>query len=137
MNLLLAVSAPCVFVVFDLSCPTNMAWFSAFSFVVACVVSSAAGATFQVQVGNNGNLAFDPETINAQPGDTVTYFFHPKVSLHFLRSQLELQLTFIRITRSLSPALLIHAIRSLVVSSPASFPQRISQPHQLQHGQSP
>ena len=57
-----------------------MAWFSVLSFVVACIVSSAAGANFQVQVGENATLTFDPETINAQPGDTVTYYFHPKVS---------------------------------------------------------
>lgn len=63
-----------------------MAWAFVISFVVSCFVSSAAGATFQVQVGENATLTFDPETITAQPGDTVTYNFHPKVSFHFTQA---------------------------------------------------
>lgn len=62
--------------------------FSSVTFVLAVAVSSVAGftpygQTFQVQVGANGNLTFDPETITANVGDTVIYNFHPKVSLAF------------------------------------------------------
>lgn len=59
--------------IFELFSWFKMSRLSLLSFVVACAVSSAAGASFQVQV------TFDPETIVAQPGDTVTYNFHPKV----------------------------------------------------------
>jgi len=53
---------------------------------LAVAVSSVAGftpygKTYQVQVGANGNLTFDPETITANVGDTIVYNFHPKVGL--------------------------------------------------------
>jgi plastocyanin len=67
-----------------------MSRFSVLSFVVACIVSSAAGASFQVQVGENSTLTFNPETIIAQPGDTIKYNFHPKVI--FLPHDAQLQL---------------------------------------------
>jgi hypothetical protein len=78
----------------SLSSVLKMAWFYALSLVVAYLVSSAAGASFQVQVGENGTLTFNPQTINAQPDDTVTYFFHPKVSFTPHLSSIESQLTF-------------------------------------------
>jgi plastocyanin len=76
-----------------------MARFSVLSFVVACVVSSAAGASFQVQVGENATLTFDPETIIAQPGDTVTYNFHPKVSSESDPSSIRASINLNRIIR--------------------------------------
>ena len=62
--------------------------FSLFCVVLALAVSvsSVAGFTapdpqnFVVEVGQNGTLTFNPETIIAAAGDTVTYNFHPKVS---------------------------------------------------------
>jgi len=41
---------------------------------------TVSGANIQVQVGKTG-LTFDPVTINANVGDSVTYNFFPKVSL--------------------------------------------------------
>jgi hypothetical protein len=70
-----------------------MALISSLSFVIACTVSSVLGANFQVQVGENSTLKFDPETIIAQAGDTVTYNFHPKVNGPPIRS-MKSQLTF-------------------------------------------
>jgi hypothetical protein len=57
-----------------------MSWLYIFSVVLAVTVSSAAGATFEVEVGKDGKLAYSPETIVAKPGDIVTYHFFPKVS---------------------------------------------------------
>lgn len=53
-----------------------MARFSIVSLVLSLGLA-VSGANIQVQVGQTG-LTYDPETINAQPGDTVTYNFHPK-----------------------------------------------------------
>jgi len=65
-----------------------MSFFSSVVLVFAVAISSVAGftpygQTFQVQVGANGNLTFDPETIIANVGDTVVYNFHPKVGFPF------------------------------------------------------
>ncbi|TFY77641.1 hypothetical protein EWM64_g6370 [Hericium alpestre] len=48
--------------------------------LVASVVSCAlawGGKNFDVQVGPNGKLVFDPNNINANSGDTVTFHFNP------------------------------------------------------------
>ncbi|KAN0095636.1 hypothetical protein V8E51_016347 [Hyaloscypha variabilis] len=60
-----------------------MSFFSSVVLALAVAVSTVAGFTpysqvYQVQVGANGNLTFDPETIVANVGDTVVYNFHPK-----------------------------------------------------------
>lgn len=56
-----------------------MLWFSSTLLALAIAVSSAAGAHFTVEVGANATLTFNPRTITAAAGDTVTYNFHPKV----------------------------------------------------------
>jgi plastocyanin len=69
-----------------------MSFFSSVVLALAVAVSSVAGFTapdptnFVVQVGQNGTLTFNPETIVAAAGDTVTYNFHPKVSFPFQKS---------------------------------------------------
>jgi plastocyanin len=65
-----------------------MPFFSSVVLALAAAISSVAGFTpysqvYQVQVGANGNLTFDPETIVANVGDQVVYNFHPKVSFPF------------------------------------------------------
>jgi len=40
--------------------------------------TSASAADHQVMVGANSVLAFTPNTVTAQPGDTVTFVFNPK-----------------------------------------------------------
>jgi hypothetical protein len=87
-----------------------MAWAFGISFLIAGIVSSAAGATFQVQVGENTMLTFDPETITAQPGDTVTYKFHPKVRCPLYSSFIHAHQTLCRIIPSHNPPSKIHAI---------------------------
>lgn len=49
--------------------------------LVLSLALAVSGANIQVQVGQNG-LTFDPVTINANVGDSVTYNFFPKVGLH-------------------------------------------------------
>jgi len=44
---------------------------------IAAAVSSVSAANFQVEVGN-GALAFNPNTVTANVGDTVTFVFYPK-----------------------------------------------------------
>jgi plastocyanin len=41
----------------------------------------ALAAHYQVKVGSDG-LTFDPQTVDALPGDKVTYSFFPKVRMH-------------------------------------------------------
>jgi plastocyanin len=56
--------------------------------IVSLVLSlglAASAANIQVDVGKTG-LTYDPETVTAQAGDTVTYNFHPKVSTQFPNS---------------------------------------------------
>lgn len=63
-----------------------MSFLSYVVLALAVSVSSVAGFTapdpqkFVVEVGQNGTLTFNPETIVAAVGDIVTYNFHPKVS---------------------------------------------------------
>jgi plastocyanin len=63
-----------------------MSFLSCVVLALAVSVSSVAGFTapdpkkFVVEVGQNGTLTFNPETIVAAVGDIVTYNFHPKVS---------------------------------------------------------
>jgi len=48
--------------------------------LVLSLALAVSGANIQVQVGQTG-LTFDPVTINANVGDSVTYNFSPKVGL--------------------------------------------------------
>jgi plastocyanin len=63
-----------------------MSFLASIVLVLAVAASSVAGFTapdptnWKVDVGQNGTLTFNPQTINALVGDTVTYYFHPKVS---------------------------------------------------------
>lgn len=58
-----------------------MAWFkSLYSFLVVAVATNVlASVNHEVTVGK-GALLFSPETTVAQPGDTITFHFFPKVS---------------------------------------------------------
>jgi plastocyanin len=47
---------------------------------VALVASGVQADHFDVTVGKGGELKFDPPTIKAKEGDTVTYTFYAKVS---------------------------------------------------------
>ncbi len=47
--------------------------------VIALIPSSIA-VNYDVTVGKGAQLKFDPETLNAAVGDTVTYHFFSKVS---------------------------------------------------------
>jgi len=48
-------------------------------------LASIASAThYDVTVGKNGQLRFDPETLNAYPGDTITYNYFAKARLPLL-----------------------------------------------------
>ena len=60
-----------------------MSLFKVIFLALAVAVASAAGAHFTVEVGANSTLTFNPKTIIAQPGDVVTYNFHPKVGSTF------------------------------------------------------
>jgi len=51
--------------------------FSLAPVILATLVSTVSAATFQVKVGN-GATAFDPTSVNASTGDTVTFVFYPK-----------------------------------------------------------
>lgn len=48
---------------------------------VAAVFSTAQAAHFEVTVGKSNQLKFDPETLIANRGDTITYNFFSKVTL--------------------------------------------------------
>jgi plastocyanin len=52
--------------------------FSLASLVLASLASSAFAANTQVQVGANSNLTFNPPSVNASVGDTITFVFNPK-----------------------------------------------------------
>jgi plastocyanin len=41
-----------------------------------------AQMTFNVTVGAGGNLAYNPNTVNAAPGDWINFIFNPKVRTH-------------------------------------------------------
>jgi hypothetical protein len=43
-------------------------------------ITAVSAANWDINVGNGGNLAYDPPSINAMTGDTVTYHFFAKVS---------------------------------------------------------
>ncbi|TFY50631.1 hypothetical protein EVG20_g11412 [Dentipellis fragilis] len=51
-----------------------------FSTVLAAALPIAAvsAANFQVQVGANGGLAYDPPVVNASVGDTISFVFMAK-----------------------------------------------------------
>jgi plastocyanin len=51
--------------------------FTLASVVLATLASTVSAANIQVKVGSSG-LAFDPPSINATNGDTVTFVFYPK-----------------------------------------------------------
>jgi hypothetical protein len=114
-----------------------MSLFSSAVLVLAVAVSSAVGftpfgQTFQVEVGANGNLTFNPETITANVGDTVIYNFHPKVSLSFPKVFGETTIDFNRTILLHSQASGIHVILLPADSSLDLYPQTISQLHLLQ-----
>ncbi|KAI2622222.1 hypothetical protein GGS26DRAFT_594229 [Hypomontagnella submonticulosa] len=48
------------------------------TFGLAALAALANAAHYDVTVGKGGQLKFDPETLTAQPGDTVTYKFFAK-----------------------------------------------------------
>lgn len=47
--------------------------------LLAALVAGASAGHLTVNVGKGGQLKFDPETLTAQPGDTITYKFFSKV----------------------------------------------------------
>lgn len=51
------------------------------TFGLAALAALANAAHYDVTVGKGGQLKFDPETLTAQPGDTVTYKFFAKVTM--------------------------------------------------------
>ncbi|KAI1462107.1 hypothetical protein F4805DRAFT_194135 [Annulohypoxylon moriforme] len=57
-----------------------LSWFepSSIAFGLAALATLANAAHYNVTVGKGGQLKFDPETLTAQPGDTVTYKFFAK-----------------------------------------------------------
>jgi hypothetical protein len=113
-------------------CILTMSWLSIVVVALTVAVSSAAGASFQVEVGQNATLTFNPETIVAQPGDTVTYNFHPKVGYLFSNSLKKTRIDFIRITPSHSLLSRIHVIPLLAECSLDLYQLRISQLPPLQ-----
>jgi len=52
--------------------------FSLVSLVLASLASTAFAANTQVQVGASSNLTFNPPSVNASVGDTITFVFSPK-----------------------------------------------------------
>jgi plastocyanin len=46
--------------------------------LAATLATVASAATFQVQVGQNSTLTFNPPFINATAGDTIQFMFNPK-----------------------------------------------------------
>jgi len=57
------------------------------------VISHVLADNFDVTVGKDGQLAFNPPTVNLLPGSTVTYHFYAKVRPEFT-SSFYLELTF-------------------------------------------
>ncbi|XDG06708.1 hypothetical protein ABKA04_006323 [Annulohypoxylon sp. FPYF3050] len=57
-----------------------LSWFepSSIALGLAAFASLASATHYNVTVGKGGQLKFDPETLTAQPGDTVTYKFFAK-----------------------------------------------------------
>ena len=111
-----------------------MSFISSVVLVLGVAISSVAGftsigKTFQVQVGANGNLTFDPETIVANVGDTVVYNFHPKVSLPVWNILETTVNNFNRIILLLSRVSKIHATLSREVSSLGLCPQTTPPQH--------
>jgi plastocyanin len=51
--------------------------FSFATIILATLASTVSAADTQVKVGSSG-LAFDPPSVNASSGDTVTFVFYPK-----------------------------------------------------------
>jgi len=51
--------------------------FTLASVVLATLASTVSAANTQVKVGSSG-LAFDPPSVNATTGDTITFVFYPK-----------------------------------------------------------
>ena len=49
---------------------------------LALLVSIVEATNYDVTVGKGSQLKFDPENVNAQPGDTVTYHYFAKVRLN-------------------------------------------------------
>jgi plastocyanin len=45
------------------------------------LVASAQAASYEVTVGKGGQLKFEPETLKAEVGDTITYLFFAKVRI--------------------------------------------------------
>jgi hypothetical protein len=110
----------------------TMSWLSTVVVALTVAVSSATGASFQVEVGQNATLTFNPETIVAQVGDTVTYNFHPKVGYLFSNYLKKTRTDYIRITPSHSLLFRIHVILFLAGSSLDLYQPRISQLPPLQ-----
>ncbi|KAF8489785.1 Cupredoxin [Russula emetica] len=52
--------------------------FSLASLVLATLASTVSAANTQVEVGANGTFTFNPPSVNASTGDTVTFVFNPK-----------------------------------------------------------
>lgn len=52
--------------------------FSLASIALAGLVSIVSAENFQVTVGNGSQLAFEPTTVNASVGDTISFVFYPK-----------------------------------------------------------
>jgi plastocyanin len=52
--------------------------FSLAPVILATLASTVFAADTQVKVGSNSILSFDPPSVNASAGDTVTFIFYPK-----------------------------------------------------------
>jgi len=48
------------------------------SATIATLATAVLATNWLVDVGLNGGLNYTPPTINAQPGDTIEFMFHPK-----------------------------------------------------------
>ncbi|PBK62267.1 Cupredoxin [Armillaria solidipes] len=51
---------------------------SLFALALLPAVLATYGSTYNVTVGANGKLAYDPEYVYAEPGDVVNFIFNPK-----------------------------------------------------------
>jgi hypothetical protein len=49
------------------------------SFLLTSVVTAVIADNFDITVGKDGQLAFNPPTLNALPGSKITYHFYAKV----------------------------------------------------------
>jgi plastocyanin len=52
--------------------------FTLASVALASLVSAVSAANFTVTVGNNSQLVYEPNTVNASVGDTISFVFYPK-----------------------------------------------------------